>query len=125
MNLNRKTREELNALSKEVFGASSRWQKYLESGTQELLVEEVSEIVPGAKEGDPDTERKVQTPVKREDGAMQFYTKHYTVEDVRTLMVERKVKLDEFKALVAKNKADQAAAKAAREAVTGATGSAV
>jgi hypothetical protein len=95
--IDRKTREELNALSKEVFRASSRWQKFVDNGVSELLTEEVTELVPGEKEGDEPTERKVKIPVKRADGAHQYFVKRYTVDEVRTLMLDLKKKQDEFR----------------------------
>lgn len=111
MNVTRKDREFLNTLSKEVYGVSSRWAKIVRDGVTELVTQELSEIVPGV-DGAPDTEKTVKVPVKREDGALQSTIKRFSVEDVKVLMVERKIKLDEFKALVEKNKKEVAARKA-------------
>jgi hypothetical protein len=100
--IDRKTRDELSALSKEVFGASSRWQKLMNDGVQELLTEEVTELVPGEKEGDEPTERKVWVPVKRSDGALQYSIKRYTLEEVHAYMLDLKKKFEEFQEQVRK-----------------------
>jgi hypothetical protein len=117
MNVTRTDREVLNTLSKEVYGSSSRWGKIVRNGVVELVTQELSEIVPGV-DGAPDTETVVKVPVKRDDGALQSTVKHYSVEDVRVLMTERKVKLDEFKALTEKNRKEVAARKALSDKVT-------
>jgi hypothetical protein len=100
--VDRKTREELSALSKEVFGASSRWQKLINNGTPELVTEEVTELVPGEKEEDEPTERKVNVPVKRKDGAHQYQLKRHTVDSVREYMLVLKKKQEEFRAMIEK-----------------------
>lgn len=115
MSLNRTQREELKALSKEVFGASSRYSKLINQGYSELVTEEISEIVPG-EDGKPDTERMVQVPVKRADGALQYIHKYHTEESVMEYMKQCKVTLDNFKAQMAKKAADEQAKKAQEEA---------
>jgi hypothetical protein len=44
--MTRKTREELNALSKEVFGTSSRWQKIVSNGVSEPFQKDREVMVP-------------------------------------------------------------------------------
>lgn len=105
--VDRQTRDELNALSKEVFGASSRWQKLIDKGYAEVLTEEVTEYVPAEVEGQEGTERKVNVPIKRQDGAVLSTTKHHTVDSVRTYMLDLKKKQEEFQAMLAKLQADQ------------------
>lgn len=109
--LSRTERDELNALSKEVFAASSRWQKLVNKGYPKLLTEEVTELVPGEKEGDEATERKVRIPLKRHDGAMQSTTEYHTVESVKSFMIERKAMIDGFKAQLKKQQEDAQAKK--------------
>jgi predicted translin family RNA/ssDNA-binding protein len=99
--VNRQTREELNALSQEVFGASSRWQKLLNNGYAQLVTEEIDEVVPG-ENGEPDTTKKVEVPVKRADGALQYTTEYHTVDSVREYMLDLKKKQEEMRALIAK-----------------------
>lgn len=107
----REQRDELNALSKEVFGSSSRWQKLVSNGYAKLLTEEVEEIVPAAKAGDRPTMRKISVPLKREDGAHQSTTEHHTVASVKTFMLERKAQIDAFRAQMKKMQEEQQAKK--------------
>jgi len=110
-----KTRQELNALSKEVFGSSSKWQKLVTKGYSELITEEVEEYVPGETDKDgvvgEGSTRKVQIPVKLPNGAHQSVWKYHTPESVKTHMVERKRQLEELRALVEKMKAEEKAKK--------------
>lgn len=108
MSLNRAQREELKALSLEVFGSSSRYQKLMNNGYSELVTEEIDEIVPGV-DGAEDTVKKVKIPVKREDGALQYVTKYHTAESVKEYMLDLKKKQEEFKALMEKALAEQKA----------------
>jgi hypothetical protein len=117
MNVTRKDREFLNVLSKEVYGTSSRWGKIVRNGVVELVTQEISEIVPGV-DGAPDTEKVQKVPVKRDEGALQSTVKHYSVEEVKVLMVERKIKLDEFNAMVEKNRKEVAARKVLSDKIT-------
>lgn len=113
-NLTRAQREELGALSQEVFGASSRYKKLMDQGYDELVTEELDEIVPG-ENGAPDTTRQVKVPIKREDGAFQSVRKYHTAESVKTYMLERKEMIDQIKAQLKKQQ-EEAAAKKAVEA---------
>lgn len=107
--LTRAEREELNALSKEVFGASSRWQKLVNKGYSKVITEEVTELVPGEKEGDEPTERKVQVPVKTASGAIQSKTEYYNVDTVKTLMLDLKARRDAYLEAVKKAQEEQKA----------------
>lgn len=107
-----KTRQELNALSKEVFGTSSRWQKLVNNGHLELLTCEVSETIPSDVAGVEPTVQKVSKPILTDSGARQSVNKRYTVESVRELMLGIKEKRD---AHAEKMKTLQAEAKAAQE----------
>lgn len=113
--MSRADRDELNALSKEVFGASSKWKKLIERGYVEMITEETTELVPGKTDEEEPTTRKVQVPVKRHDGALQFTTKHHTVESIKEYMLERKVKLEAVRAQIKKMQEEAAAKKAADE----------
>lgn len=99
MNISKTLRNELDALSKELFGTSSRWQKLVDKGYDEVVTEEVEETVPAEKEGDEPTKRKVQMPVLV-GGSRQFVRKHHTVESVREFMEVQKIQLDLLKAQI-------------------------
>lgn len=73
--MDRKTREELNKLSKEVFGTSSRWQKIMDKGVAEPHERDREVMIPGPK----GLEKKVFTDKKS-------IVKHYSLEEVRQLM---------------------------------------
>lgn len=109
--IGRAEREELNALSKEVFGASSRWQKLVNNGYGKLLTEEVTELVPGKTDEEESTERKTQVPLRRADGAMQSVQEYHTVESVKAFMLERKAQIDAFRAQLKKMQEEQQAKK--------------
>lgn len=107
--VDRKTRLELNALSKDVFGVSSKWQKLVEKGYAELITEEVTETVPPEKEGDQPTTKTTNVPVLTESGGQQSILKRHTVESVREFMLERKKSLDILRALLKKQHEDRLA----------------
>ena len=108
--LTRNEKEELNALSKDVFGSSSRWQKLVDRGSMELVTEKVTEFVPAEISENEGTTREVQVPLKRKDGANQYAVKRHTVESIREYMVQRKTMLDQVRAEV-KRLQDEAKAK--------------
>lgn len=111
----RKTRLELDALSKDVFGVSSRWQKLVNKGYKEQVTEEVTETVPAEKEGEAPTTRQVQVPVKTAFGAFQYVIKRHTVESVAVYLAEQKVQLDNIRAMITKQNEEAKAKKLAEE----------
>jgi len=115
MNVDRKTREELNALSQEVFGSSSRWHKLVTKGVPELLTEEIDEILPNEKEGEPDTVKQVKVAIRREDGSHLSVMKYFTVDTIREYMLARKVQLDLFKVELARLQEEARAKKEAEK----------
>jgi hypothetical protein len=117
MNITYQEKQELNALSKEVFGASSRWQKLVNDGYRKLITKDVSEEVPATKEGEEPTSRIVQTPVLRADGAHQFETVRHTTKSIKEYMLERKETLNKIRAEI-KRQQDEAKAKKELEAHT-------
>lgn len=104
----REQREQMKALSTEVFGKSSRYQKMFVYN--DVLTHEVDEVVPGV-DGAEDTTKKVRVPLLY-NGSKQSRQKYRTVEQVIQLLQEFKAKRDEF---MAQMKAQQEAA-AAKEA---------
>jgi hypothetical protein len=95
--ISKKERLELNALSKEVFGSSSRWQKLIDKGYSDVVTEEKTETVPPEKEGDEPTTKTVEVPVTIGKNAYRLNKKYYTVESVKQFMLENKANLDKIK----------------------------
>lgn len=108
MNVDRETKEQLNALSKEVFGSASRWVKLVEKGYQKLVTEEVEETIPADENGENGGVNVVQKPVLTGSGGKQFTTERHTVDSVRTLMQNLKKQRDDYFAAVAKAKVQAA-----------------
>jgi hypothetical protein len=73
--MDRKTRDELNQLSKQVFGTSSRWQKIVNNGVAEPMSRERDVIVPTSKGLKTKTYTDKKTVVR-----------HYSVDEVKKLM---------------------------------------
>lgn len=105
-----KTKQELNALSKEVFGVSSRWEKLVTKGYTELVTEEVEETIPAEKEGDEPTVSKVSKPLLTKSGGVQSVTKRHTTASVKELMLKLKEGRDAYLAKVKKIQEEQKAA---------------
>jgi hypothetical protein len=94
MFIDRKIREELNALSKEIFRVSSKWQSLLEHGENILVTETKTETVPG-ENGAPDTTEEVQVPVLK-NGMKQYTHVTYTLEEVHQRLLKIKKNRDEY-----------------------------
>lgn len=117
--LTREEREFLKTLSKEVFGAASRWQKLVERGYEDLVTEETTEYVPNDKDADAEgTTRQVNVPVLK-NGMKQSVIKRHTVDSIREYMVERKAMIDKIKALMEEQRKAQLAKEQASEKVQG------
>lgn len=89
MDIPRELREEMNALSKEVFGVPSKWQKLLRKGTMNLQTKEITEVVPG-EEGKEPTTKKSTVAKLNEHGAKYSVQKYYTVEEIKKIMLDAK-----------------------------------
>jgi hypothetical protein len=128
MEISKKERLELNALSKEVFGVSTRWSKLVNKGYSELVTEEKEETIPPAKEGDEPTKKTVRVPILTKFGAKQSVTKYHTVESIRETMTGLKKQMAELRAMISQHqteiKAAQDMARKVEIAVGDATGSA-
>jgi len=98
--------DRLNKLSKEVFGASSRWRKLIDKGYVKQVTEELDDIVPG-ENGEPDTVKKVQVAVRRADGAYLSTQERHTVSSVEAYMLDLKKKRDELLATIEKQRQEQ------------------
>lgn len=116
--ITRAEREELNALSKEVFNVSSKWQKFFK-GVNELVTKTVKEVVPGDK-GAPDTEKEVVVPVLR-DGAKQYKFRQYSVDECRKLLLDAKAQRDAYLAKIKEQQALAEVQKKVQEQAAGRT----
>lgn len=74
--MDRKTREELNALSKKVFGTTSKWQKLVNNGVAEPFERDREVMITTA---DGKLGKKVFTDRK-------YVNKRYSVEEIRKFM---------------------------------------
>jgi len=112
----RETVNELNALSKEIFGSTSKWKKMVEKGVPELKEESTKKLT--VKDGKQETET-VKTPVFHtgKDGNCemhQYYLHRYTIPEVREFMLTAKERKEQVRAMIKKieeQQRDQAAAK--------------
>jgi hypothetical protein len=104
----REVTDRLNKLSKEVFGASSRWKKLVEKGYVKQVTEELDDIVPG-ENGEPDMVKKVQVASRRADGAYLNTLERHTLASVEEYMLDLKKKRDEFLAMIEKQRQEQEA----------------
>lgn len=104
----REQRVQLKALSQEIFGKSSRYQKLYEY--DEVLTKTVTETVPGV-DGAPDKEETKEVPVLF-NGSKQSRRRYRSTSEVLDLMVNFKAKRDEF---LAQMKQQQEEAKKRKE----------
>jgi hypothetical protein len=111
MNIPKKLRLELNALSKEVFGVPSKWQKFLEKGTNQIITRRVTRTIPGENGAEPTTQ-EVDEPILSSSGTKQSTSKIYTVEEIHALLLNYKGQIDQIKAM---QKQQQEAQKAKQE----------
>lgn len=84
--MDRKTREELNALSKEVFGVPSKWQKFLK-GVPEPVTKMVTERVKDKDGKETEVTRQVYETYGKKHQKKVFIKKYYTIEEIKNLMV--------------------------------------
>lgn len=120
MNISKAQRKELDTLSKTLFGSSSRWQKLIDKGYDELVTEEVEESVPSEKEGEAPTVKKVQAPVLSAAGARQYVRKYHTLDSIVVFLNEQKEQFDKLvqarNELIAQINAENEAKKAKEDA---------
>lgn len=123
MDLTRDQREELKALSKEVFGNESKWKKLLERGYYHEETEEKEETVPGETKEDGTvveaTTRKVKVPILNKHGQRVKTVKYHTYESLLKLMVDFKKQMDEIKAQMKKQQDEQQAIQTAQRTAGG------
>lgn len=76
--MKREITEEMNALSKEVYGSSSRWRKLMDKGVPELWEREKEVVIP-TRNG------QVKTKVFKEH---KYSIKRFTLEEVKEEMLK-------------------------------------
>ena len=121
MQIDRKTKEELNQLSKEVFGSTSKWKKMVELGVGEPVQEDTTKLtMVDGKE----VKETVKTPVLHKDAIPLSRLKRYTVNEVREFMLTVKDRQDQVRAAI-KRIEEQQKAQAAKATAEAASGTAV
>lgn len=114
MYISKQDRDALNALCKDIFGASSKWQKMVKDGIQTIVTKEVEEVVP-ATETEPESTRKVTVPDLDETGKKRAVLKFHTVEETLTMLMDIKTKMDDQRAEQAKRRLEAEMAKKAAD----------
>lgn len=107
MYVSREEREELKTLSKEIFGKSSTYQKYL-NGVSELVTRTITETVPGKDGEEPKTVEK-KVPVLFGEKTRQYKTRYYTVTEVLEMLRDMKKQLDDYREKMKKLQEEQQA----------------
>lgn len=110
MNIPRQERDELNALSKELFGSANKWRNLVEKGYTEPVTRMIKEEVPG-ENGAESTFKESRVFLLTESGGKQSVIKYHTVESVKALMLEFKVKKDAYIAESLKKQEEEKAKK--------------
>lgn len=109
----REQRDQMKALSQEIFGASSKWQKLYKYDAALTLTK--TETVPGV-DGAPDTTKEVEVPLYVEGTKVkQFERKYRTTQEVLDLLLSFKAKRDEYLANMKKLQAEALAKRKADE----------
>jgi hypothetical protein len=128
----REIRQELDLLSKEVFGSRTKWRRMVEQGVVEPVLEDTTRYVPDpdSKNGEDYKTEVVKTNVTHHGpngGELNMHTiKRYTVEEIKQYMLDRKKQTAELMALIRKNREEQRAKEeAAKNVVADNSGSAI
>jgi hypothetical protein len=124
MQISNEVKAELNALSKEIFGSTSKWRKMMELGVPEVVTEDTTKlkIVEGKEE--KETVKTTVMHVGPNGGELPLNRlKRYTVDEVRSFMLEVKEKQEQIRAMIKRieeqKKAQENHRQAVAEAVTG------
>lgn len=111
--ISKKERLELDALSKEVFGASSRWQKLVTKGYEEAVMEDKEETLPVDEKGEGGGTKTVKVPVQAtKNGGVKYVRKYHTEDSVRGYMLHQKKMFEEIRAQIKKHQEDVKAQRA-------------
>lgn len=106
----REQRIQLQALSKELFGSSSKYRKLY---TEKALVTHTETQVRKHDDGS-ETAAKLQVPTLL-NGVRQYKMTYRNTEQVLQLLLDAKIKLDNYRAELKKHQEDATAKKAAEE----------
>ena len=125
--MDRKTREELNQLSKEVFGSSSKWRKFVDSG--ELLpVMETVKVLDAQTEEVKEEQRQLIHHGPNGGEQAKFEIKRHTPESIKERMILMLAQREQVRQMIEKLQKEEAEKKAKEEAnktVASVSGSAV
>ena len=117
MYIDRQMVQEMNELSKEIFGTKSKWRKILESGEARLVTEEETVYNPEHKEDEPEmfTRRRIVMHHGPNGGQLPKHEiKHYSLEELRAAMIT--IKQERLlRVLESIKKEEEAKAKAAED----------
>lgn len=118
MNITRKEREEMKALSKEVFGSTSRWKTILDKGLKELTTRTVVETVPG-EDGVEDTTKESKQPILYgNNNVRQFHMRYFQdLDELKLFMLDIKTKRDAFYEQLRKMQEEEQAKKEKEELI--------
>jgi hypothetical protein len=94
MYIDKELREEMKALSKELLGTSSKWEKIVRDGILVPRTKMEKIIVPG-KDGQPDTENEIKVLALNEQKQKVYDTKYLTAEELLDEL--RKIKSEKTK----------------------------
>lgn len=120
----RKVNEEMNTLSKEVFGTTSKWKKMIDKGVVHSVMEEATRLNHDGTSEKTKVPKKHVGPNKGELNLFELY--HYTLESVREFMLDVKAKRQQLADAIKRINEEEKAAKATKDAaLKDATGSSV
>lgn len=94
MNMPVALKKELNALSKELFGVSSKWMSLYKKGQPELITRKLVETIPGDN-GAPSSTKESLVPVLTKDGVKQYRQKYFSLEEIHNMLLSMKKTKDE------------------------------
>lgn len=124
------TRQELNKLSKEIFGSSSKWQKFVNNG-EAVPVMETVKVLDGKTEEVREEQRQLVYHGPNGGELAKFEIKRYTAETIVERMLLMRSQREQVRAMIKKlqeeeaaKKAQEAAQKEATDAVASVSGSA-
>jgi hypothetical protein len=101
----RETIDELNALSKAVFGTSSKWKKIIEKGVHTLYDEDTTRV---NTNGTKETVKTARLHVGKNGGELpEYYLNRYTTESVKEFMLNVLVQRQRLQELLKKQKEDE------------------
>lgn len=116
---------ELNQLSKEVFGTTSKWKKMVEKGVLELVEEETKKLGKDGKEEGTVKTPKYYTGPSGEAQIAQYQLHRYTVSEVREFMLTVKDRQEQVRQAIKKIEEQQKAQAEAKATAEKASGSAI